>query len=85
MPCGHMSEVNGLDISMRLVQNAELHRRLERNAPNNLSNLKGDYYLPEGFMSCSEICLLTVIHDQFPIQSQNIYFVGQVLGTGMEE
>lgn len=46
-----ISEVNGLDISMRLVQNAELHRRLERNARNNLSNLQGVYYLPDGFMS----------------------------------
>lgn len=50
MPCGHVSEVNGLDISVRLVQNAELRRRLERNAPKNLCNLKGDDYLPEGFM-----------------------------------
>lgn len=47
----HASEVNGLDNSVSLVQNAELHRRMERNAPKNLSNLKGDDYLPEGFTS----------------------------------
>lgn len=40
-----------MDISMRLVQKAELHTRLERNAPKNLSNLKGVDYSPEGCMS----------------------------------
>lgn len=86
MPCGHISGVNGLDISMRLVQIAELHRRLERNAPKNLSNFEGVDYAPEGFMSSVQSSVSSQ-RDSWPDSNAipNHIFVGQVLGTEMEE